>query len=124
MMERGGQSSWSNADVEGYVEWEKTNMVKTPKIKEGTTDEYETDANGNIVYENKPGETTHTYYKILLVDTGKHGIQTSTDELALSRAKVQTATDKYAYATGEGASGAISYPATTGTDKYMECVLK
>lgn len=64
IMENGGQSSWSNADVEGYVEWEK----------KGT------------------GERTQTTYKILLVDAGAHGIATSTEETTITRSSVSTST--------------------------------
>lgn len=72
IMESGGLSSWSNADVEGYVEWTKS-------------------ANG---------EKTKTDYKILLVDAGSHGIGSSTSEKEITRSKVTTSTTAAAGGSG------------------------
>lgn len=68
IMEKVGKSSWSNADVNGYVKWVKTQTGS--------------------------GETanTKTTYSIALVDTGKHGIATETVEDSITRTSVSTNT--------------------------------
>lgn len=82
IMESVGKSSWSNADVEGYVVWTKeTNTVSTTEGDTTTTTD---------------GETTSTKYKILLVDTGSHGIDAETDEKSITRSTVKTKTSKKA----------------------------
>ena len=90
IMEKAGKSPWSSADVQGYVEWEKTTS----------------------------GEKTTTKYKVLLVDTGKHGIDTATDEDEVTRTKVKTAASKGANATVD--ADKVVYPSTG----YTECTLK
>ena len=62
IMEKVGKSSWGNADVSGYVQWTKTAV----------------------------GEKTKTTYSIALVDTGKHGIASSTLEESITRTNVVT----------------------------------
>ena len=62
IMEKVGKSSWSNADVNGYVEWTKT----------------------------ADGEKTKTTYSIALVDTGKHGIVSKISEDSITRTSVST----------------------------------
>ena len=85
IMESGGLSSWSNADVAGYVQW-----IKSTTTPSGSTDQKVT-----------------TSYSILLVDAGAHGIENKVtsgesvtygpiDEKSVSRAKVATKTDKKA----------------------------
>ena len=98
IMESVGKSSWSNADVEGYVVWTKDNKKTVPKEggAEGETQQIE-------------GETTSTKYKILLVDTGKHGIETETDETAITRSAIKTSTTKKAGGTDN--NDKITYPA-------------
>ena len=66
IMEKVGKSSWSNADVNGYVEWTK---------EQGGTGET---------------EKTRTTYSIALVDTGKHGIVSKTSEDSITRTSVST----------------------------------
>lgn len=66
IMEKVGKSSWSNADVNGYVEWKK---------EQGGTGET---------------EKTRTTYSIALVDTGKHGIVSATAEDSITRTSVST----------------------------------
>ena len=66
LMEKVGKSSWSNADVNGYVEWTK---------EQGGTGET---------------EKTRTTYSIALVDTGKHGIVSKTSEDSITRTSVST----------------------------------
>lgn len=66
IMEKVGKSSWSNADVNGYVEWTKA---------QGGTGET---------------EKTRTTYSIALVDTGKHGIVSKTSEDSITRTSVST----------------------------------
>ena len=90
IMESGGLSSWSNAAVKGYVKWVK-------ETKDGNT----TDG----------GKKVTTKYSIYLVDAGKHGIGSETEETSISRSKVSTNTDK-------ASSDDLTYP--TGT----ECTLK
>lgn len=92
IMEKAGKSSWSSADVEGYVQWIKTSE----------------------------GEKTRTTYSILLVDTGKHGIDTLTAEEEITRAKVSTATSKYANAPSTDSSAQVGTPA----DATAACTLK
>ncbi|MBQ9019403.1 MAG: type II secretion system protein [Bacilli bacterium] len=69
LIEQGGTSSWSNAEVKGYVKW-----VKATKKEEG-----------------KAEKVTTTYY-VMLVDAGGHGIENETEEKIISRAKVSTKT--------------------------------
>ena len=96
-MESGGLSSWSNSDVEGYVEWTKTN----------------TSGSGESAQET---ERTKTTYSILLVDAGAHGIESSTAETSITRSSVKTSAAKAANNT----SKAVTYPGTG----YTECTLK
>jgi len=90
IMEKVGKSPWSSADVQGYVEWEKTTS----------------------------GEKTTTKYKVLLVDAGKHGIDTATDEDEVTRTNVKTATSKAANSTVSAEQ--VTYPSSG----YTECKLK
>ncbi len=93
IMESGGLSSWSNANVKGYIKW----------IKQARTE----------------GETgdlkTTTSYSALLVDAGKHGLDTETAEMSITRQKIKTSAT-----IDPTAENAISYP--DGTAK--ECTLK
>lgn len=75
IMEKVGKSSWGNADVNGYVKWEKiqTSSSATPDLK------------------------TKTTYSIVLVDTGKHGIANETAENEVTRTKVSTGTASNKY---------------------------
>ena len=75
IMEQGGLSSWSNSDVEGYVEWTKSGS----------------------------GERTTTAYSILLVDAGAHGIPSPTAEKSITRSDVITKTDIKAGGSGDSA---------------------
>ena len=68
IMEKVGKSSWSNADVNGYVKWVKTQTGSGETAKTTTT------------------------YSIALVDTGKHGITTETLEDSITRTSVSTST--------------------------------
>lgn len=70
IMEKVGKSSWGNADVNGYVKWEKiqTSTSAAPNTK------------------------TKTTYSIALVDTGKHGIYSPIEEKDITRTKVSTGT--------------------------------
>ena len=76
LMESGGKSSWSNAEIRGYVAWKKETKTST-----GTN------------------TTTKTTYATLLVDAGEHGIDTFTLEKDISRSKVTTAASTNKYAT-------------------------
>ena len=95
LMESGGLSSWANANVSGYVKWIKTT---TPAEKEG-----------DVI---KKQEITKTEYYIVLVDQGKHGIETEELEKDITRSKVSTKTTKY-YDTFK--DGATNPPLPTGT---------
>ena len=102
IMESGGLSSWSNARVQGYVEWEK--KTDTPKDSE----------NNPIAGADKRVKTT---YSVLLVDAGKHGIDSSTLETEISRSKVKTAAST--------AAGSVTFPVSTGDGAtHTECTLK
>lgn len=70
IMEKVGKSSWSNADVNGYVKWEKIQTSSSAV----------------------PGVKTKTTYSIALVDTGKHGIYQATEEKDITRTSVSTET--------------------------------
>ena len=115
IMESGGLSSWSSANVEGYVKWlKKTQVGSTP----GADENAPSTPNGV--------EKVTTTYSILLVDTGSHGIATELAETEISRAKVSTRTAMKAGGEGEAA---ITYP--TGTEtidgttyNVTECTLK
>ena len=113
IIESGGKSSWSNARVMGYIKWEKK-----PATVEVTTGEGE---NQTTTTQNK--QETKTEYSVLLVDTGKHGIDTETLETDLTRASVKTTTANNLKA-GDGFS---TYP-TAGTGEgaatVTECYLR
>ena len=70
IMEKVGKSSWSNADVNGYVKWEKIQTSSSAV----------------------PGVKTKTTYSIALVDTGKHGIYSPKEEKDITRTSVSTDT--------------------------------
>lgn len=107
IMESVGKSSWSNSDVEGYVVWTKSNTVTTGEGEGATTTE---------------GETTSTKYKILLVDTGSHGIDTETDEKAITRSTVKTKTSIKAGGTaGQNGEAGTAVGTPTGA---TACTLK
>ena len=102
IMESGGLSSWSNARVEGYVEWNKH-----------TDPEQKNQQTGEVTKQQK----VTTTYSVYLVDAGKHGIDALTKETEISRSKVKTATSV--------AAGSVSFPATTGDGAtHTECTLK
>ena len=95
IMESGGLSSWSNARVEGYVEWTKTTTAATENNE----------------------QKVKTEYSVYLVDAGKHGIDVSTKETEISRSKVKTATSV--------AAGSVTFPVSTGDGAtHTECTLK
>ena len=62
LMESGGKSSWGNADVYGYVHWEK-------KVS---------------------GTETKTEYYIALTDASKHGFEDEARDQEITRSKVST----------------------------------
>ena len=70
LMESGGKSSWSNAEIKGFVAWKK-----------------ETKSTGGTAGNTK----TTTTYATALVDAGQHGLDNFTLETDISRAKVTTA---------------------------------
>ena len=69
LMESGGKSPFGNAEMKGYIKWQK----KTENRASGET-------------------VTKTNYSILMTDTGNHGIQTETSETNLARSKVEMKT--------------------------------
>lgn len=100
IIESGGKSSWSNARVMGYIKWEKKQATTTTGEGENQT--------------TTTKQETKTEYSVLLVDTGKHGIDEETLETDLTRASVKTTTanglkaasdfNKYPTPSGEGAT--------------------
>ena len=68
ILESGGKSSWSSAQVKGYVKWEK----ETVTVDEDTGEQKST-----------------SKYSIVLVDTAKHGIDTETLETEITRTSVK-----------------------------------
>ena len=101
LMESGGKSSWSNAEIKGYVAWKKET-----KTTSGTNTK------------------TTTTYATLLVDAGEHGIDTFTLEKDISRSKVTTAASTNKYATAlSGISTTVG--ANTAFGKApTQCTLK
>ena len=98
LMESGGKSSWSNAEIQGYVAWYKK------------TTQAQTDASGNITKNGK----TQTTYATLLVDAGQHGLDRFTLETDISRSKVTTAATKTKYdSTKRDPKGAYSVMPTS-----------
>ena len=98
LMESGGKSSWSNAEIQGYVAWYKK------------TTQAQTDASGNITKNGK----TQTTYATLLVDAGQHGLDRFTLETDISRSKVTTAATKTKYdSTKRDSKGAYSVMPTS-----------
>lgn len=87
LIQSGGQSSWGNSNVEGYVYWKKESSNGDPKLS----------------------------FKVLLVDAGAHGIETvgGVEEKSLSRADVKTKTTLVAGATGTGTD---VVPTPSGTE--------
>ena len=104
LMESGGKSSWSNAEIQGYVAWYKKTTAATES------------ANGK----------TQTTYATLLVDAGQHGLDQFTLETAISRSKVTTAATGTKFADAKTAVPAANKfdSAVTGTVTPVECTLK
>ncbi len=99
IMESGGLSSWSNADVAGYVKW-----IKKSSASQQT------------------GETkTTTDYFALLVDKGNHGMDDEHAEKDITRSKIKTKTEK----TVDGDTK-FEYPKDSedNTKDAIECTLK
>ena len=111
LMESGGKSSWSNAEIKGYVTWWKE------------TTQAQTDTNGNVTKNGK----TQTTYATLLVDAGEHGLDKFTKETDISRSRVTTATSnsttKYS-AAGSAVPSATSFKPGATTPAAVECTLK
>lgn len=110
LMESGGKSSWSNAELQGYIGWYK----KTATTKED-------------------GENTKTTttYSVLLVDAGQHGIDKFTKESEISRSKVTSAatTTKYDKDGADGSAGVATptyanYGVDGASGNAVECTLK
>ena len=111
LMESGGKSSWSNAEIKGYVAWWKE------------TTQAQTDTTGNVT---KNGNT-QTTYATLLVDAGQHGLDQFTKETDISRSKVTTsvATNHTNYtAAGSAVPAATSFKPGATTPAAVECQLK
>ena len=111
LMESGGKSSWSNAEIKGYVAWWKE------------TTQAQTDTNGNVTKNGK----TQTTYATLLVDAGQHGLDQFTKETDISRSKVTTsvATNHTNYtAAGSAVPAATSFKPGATTPTAVECTLK
>ena len=111
LMESGGKSSWSNAEIKGYVAWWKE------------TTQAQTDTNGNVTKNGK----TQTTYATLLVDAGQHGLDQFTKETDISRSKVTTsvATNHTNYtAAGSAVPAATSFKPGATTPAAVECTLK
>ena len=104
LMESGGKSSWSNAEIQGYVAWYKKTTQATAS------------ANGK----------TQTTYATLLVDAGEHGLDQFTLETAISRSKVTTAATGTKFAGAKTAVPAANKfdSAVTDTVTPVECTLK
>ena len=104
LMESGGKSSWSNAEIQGYVAWYKKTTAATAS------------ANGK----------TQTTYATLLVDAGEHGLDQFTLETAISRSKVTTAATGTKFAGAKTAVPAANKfdSAVTDTVTPVECTLK
>lgn len=95
LMESGGKSSWGNADVKGYVSWEKT-------------------------ITGDGGQKIN--YSIVLVDKANHGIKTETKEEEIVRTKVVVNTAASDPKTGYVAGSGITAVATSKTGA-TECKL-
>ena len=111
LMESGGKSSWSNAEIKGYVAWWKE------------TTQAQTDTNGNVTKNGK----TQTTYATLLVDAGQHGLDQFTKETDISRSKVTTsvATNHTNYtAAGSAVPAATSFKPGATSPAAVECTLK
>jgi type IV pilus assembly protein PilA len=121
IMEQGGKSSWSNAEVEGYVFWkvDTTNRGTTTTGGEGEGEEPTTTTDEDAE------QVVKTTYSILLVDEGKHGIANALQENQITRSKVKTKTAVYAGGTG---ADAVVYPddesAPEAVKGATECTLK
>ena len=110
LMESGGKSSWSNAEIKGYVAWWKE------------TTQAQTDTNGNVTKNGK----TQTTYATLLVDAGEHGLDKFTKETDISRSRVTTATSNSTtkYSAAGSAVPLVSSFKTGVTATAVECQLK
>ena len=110
LMESGGKSSWSNAEIKGYVTWWKE------------TTQAQTDTNGNVTKNGK----TQTTYATLLVDAGEHGLDKFTKETDISRSRVTTATSNSTtkYSAAGSAVPLVSSFKTGVTATAVECQLK
>lgn len=110
LMESGGKSSWSNAEIKGYVAWWKE------------TTQAQTDTTGNVTKNGK----TQTTYATLLVDAGQHGLDQFTKETDISRSRVTTATSNSTtkYSAAGSAVPLVSSFKTGVTATAVECQLK
>ena len=110
LMESGGKSSWSNAEIKGYVAWWKE------------TTQAQTDTTGNVTKNGK----TQTTYATLLVDAGEHGLDKFTKETDISRSRVTTATSYSTtiYSAAGSAVPLVSSFKTGVTATAVECQLK
>ena len=123
IMEQGGKSSWSNANVEGYVLWDvKTSYRNTTTT---TNEEENQEEQQNTENNDDKEQVVKTTYSILLVDEGRHGIASALKENQITRSKVKTNTTVYAGATEEGKK--VVYPndeSVAAEDQATECTLK
>ena len=114
IIESGGKSSWSNARVMGYVKWEKKPAAASNTQSEG-------EGEGQSATPQTKQETK-TEYSIVLVDTGKHGIDDETLETELTRASVKTTTNNL-----KAGSDYSKYPSKgseTNAPDVTECYLR
>lgn len=99
LMESGGKSPFGSAEMRGYVK-----MVKKTDTVAAQTDE-----NGQAITD--ATNKTKVEYKIMLIDSGKHGIDEEKKTTDLKRSSVKTSTSKAAI--NEPESGACK-DETTG----------
>ena len=110
IMESGGYSSWSNSDVKGYVKWVKEAHQTTP-------------ASASASSSNESDYKTTTTYYALLVDNGKHGLDTETEEMKITRQKIKTKTS-FAANTSSGNHFIPTVGSGSSATTAVECTLK
>ena len=92
LLESGGKSSFGSADMRGYIK-----IIKTTGFYDANGDECETVITGtsdddkkNKCHQSNVSTKTKMEYKVLVVDSGLHGISNETDESDVERATIET----------------------------------
>lgn len=90
MLESGGKSSFGSADIQGYVRIDKTTGYFDANGDECETVLTEDAQKENKCHRTKVSSKTKMVYKVLMIDTGLHGVSAETLETDIERATIET----------------------------------